>query len=121
MQILEVANHSIRHAFAHTVVVFRGGPFRAPRAHSRDVGLEALDLGSVRFRRQFHERVQGHFHPRRLFLWYLHKVRKNTADDGLVTIKLSLSDTIVARGAVMKRDTNRTNQENILEVVEIRT
>lgn len=56
----------------------------APGAYGLDIGLVRLNLGAISTRRQLHERVKRHRHPRAFLLRLLHKICVDAADDGLV-------------------------------------
>lgn len=59
-------------------------PLCPPRAHRRNVRAKPLLLRSVRFRRQLHQRVQRHLHPRTLALVQVVEVGKDAPHDRLV-------------------------------------
>lgn len=56
----------------------------SPRAHSRDLGIVALDIGSVGAGSEFDERVKWDIQPGTLLLGFLHKVGVDASEDGLV-------------------------------------
>lgn len=59
-------------------------PLSSPRADGRNIRLQSLFLRRVGFWREFDQRVKGHFHPRTLFLGYVHKVCVDAPEDCLM-------------------------------------
>ena len=53
-------------------------------ADSRDVRFKPLLLGRISSWSELDERVQRDFHPRGLFLWYVHVISVDTPQDGLM-------------------------------------
>ena len=64
--------------------MLRRTPLTSPRAHSRDIRLIPLFLGTVRPWRQLDERMQRNLHPRTLLLRHIHIICVYAPQHGLM-------------------------------------
>lgn len=90
------------------LMMLRRTPLWPPRRDCRDIRLDLLHFHTICLGGQFHQSMQGDFHPWTSGLIDLHEVCENTADDGLVSDNQDIATSLKFHHDGFKTDDNVT-------------